>query len=190
VSTDAAPRARRVEPNRAAAEHLMNGFRRRLMALARRGTRSAEDAEDAFARTVELTLRSCPIERDMAQVERWAIVVCRREASKIARRYRRKPVYPLEVTVPGSGSPDRREWPLADRHGPSPEEHALDAETLDEVYRAIELLPANQRCAIDGYANGWTTQEIADALGFTHRQARRMLWKGLRTLRARLAERP
>ena len=94
MSAPTAPRAPRGEPNRAAAEHLMNGYRSRLIALAWRSTCSREDAEDAFARTVELTLRSCPIEGDMAQVERWAVVVCRREAWKIQRRNRRRPTIP------------------------------------------------------------------------------------------------
>ena len=186
MSAATAPRALRGEPNRAAAEHLMTGAHRRLMALARRSTRCPEDAEDAFGRTVELALRSCPIERDTDQVERWARVVLRREAGKIARRYRRKPAYSLDGQGARSGDFERPERLLADRHQASPEEHALDAETMAEVYAAIELLPPDQRCVIDGYANGWTTQEIADALGLTHRQARRLLWKGMRALRLRL----
>jgi DNA-directed RNA polymerase specialized sigma24 family protein len=58
-----------------------------------------------------------------------------------------------------------------------------------EVYAAIEHLTPNQRCVIDGYANEWTTQEIADALGFSHRGVRKMLCAGKRTLRERLGVR-
>jgi RNA polymerase sigma factor (sigma-70 family) len=174
--------------NQVAAEHLLNGFRGRLMRVARENSRCASDAEDAFARTVELTLRSCPIEGDFAQVEAWATVVCRREAWKIARRYRRKPADSLEALAEAHGDSGRR-WrdPMpADRNDPSPEERALDAETLREVHAAIDELSASQRRAIAAYARGWTSREIAEALGRSHRSVRKALWRGKRTVRARV----
>ncbi len=169
----------------------MNGFRRRLETVARRNSRCPEDAEDAFARTVELALRSCPIERDMGQVERWATVVCRREAWKIARRYPRKPAASLDAVLePQPGSEHRgHELALADRHDASPEERAYDAETLGEVYAAIERLSPNRRCVVDAYANGWTYREIAEGLGFSERAVGKMLVRAKHSLRARLGAR-
>jgi RNA polymerase sigma factor (sigma-70 family) len=191
VSAASAPRPACREPNTVAAAHLMNGFRRSLETMARRNSRCAEDAEDAFARTVELALRSCPIEGATAQVERWATVVCRREAWKIARRYRRKPAASLDAVEPQPGSEHRgRELALADRHDPTPEERACDAEALREVYAAIEHLSPNQRCVIDAYANGWSYREIAAALGFSERAVGKMLVRAKRRLRARLGMRP
>jgi RNA polymerase sigma factor (sigma-70 family) len=186
LRTAAAVRAGEGEVNAAAAEHLMNGARRRLMRLAQRHTRCPEDAEDAFARTLELALRSCPIAGDMSQVERWATVVLTREAWKIARRYRRKPADSLDELVEGREPGARREDLVpVERTDPSPEERALDAETVREVHAAIDELAPNQRCVIDAYANGWTPAETARALGLTHRQVRRMLERGKRNLRAR-----
>lgn len=173
--------------NGAAAEHLMNGFRRRLMAVAARNTSCAADAEDTFARTIELALRSCAIEGDAAQVEAWATVVCRREVWKIARRHRRKPSDSLEAL--GGKDGDWEQHAPADRSDPTPEERLLDAEALGEVNAVIAHLPANQRRVIGAYAQGWTSREIAETLGFSHRGVRKMLWRGKRTLRARLGVR-
>lgn len=173
--------------NVAAAEHLLNGYRAPLMALASRNTRSIEDAEDALARTVELALRSCPINDDMAQVEAWARVVCRREAWKIGRRYRRKPTTSLDGLAEGAAHGEAGPVPVTDRNQASPEERALDAETAREVGAAIERLPEGQRGAIRRYARGWGNREIAQALGRSERSVRKALWRGKRTLRARLA---
>ncbi|MGH2379274.1 MAG: RNA polymerase sigma factor [Candidatus Limnocylindria bacterium] len=172
--------------NGEAAEHLMNGFRERLMWVARRNSRSEEDAEDAFGRTVELTLRSCPIRGEMAEVEAWATVVCRREAWKIARRYRRKPAGSLDALLDGRHGSERRprELGLTDRTQASPEDRACDAETRREVYAAIARLPQGQRAVIEPYAHGWSSREIAASLGRSHRSVRKGLWRGKRTLRA------
>jgi len=170
--------------NGEAAEHLMNGFREHLMWVARRNSRCEEDAEDAFGRTVELTLRSCPIRGALSEVEAWAIVVCRREAWKIARRYRRKPTGSLDALLEGRHGVGHRsrELGLTDRTQASPEERACDAETRREVYAAIAGLPEGQRAVIVPYALGWSSHEIAAGLGRSHRSVRKGLWRGKRTL--------
>lgn len=173
--------------NAAAAEHLLNGYRSRLISVARRHSRTAEDAEDALARTVELTFRSCPITDDPAQVEAWARVVCTREAWKIVRRYRRKPVVSVEA-LRESGNGAVREVPLCDRNDALPDEWAIDAEARRELLGAIAELPEGQRAPVRAYALGFKTQEIADGLDRSHRSVRKALWRGKRTLRARLAE--
>jgi RNA polymerase sigma factor (sigma-70 family) len=170
--------------NEEAATHLMNGFRPRLMWVARRNSRCEEDAEDAYGRTVELTLRSCPIRGDMPEVEAWATVVCRREAWKIARRYRRKPAGSLEALLERRDGSSRRprELALTDRTQAGPEERACDAETRREVYAAIARLPEGQRAVIVPYALGWSSREIAASLGRSHRSVRKGLWRGKRKL--------
>lgn len=170
--------------NEEAAAHLMNGFRERLMWVARRNSRCEDDAEDAFGRTVELTLRSCPIRGDVFEVEAWATVVCRREAWKIARRYRRKPAASLDALLEDRDGLGRRprELALTDRTQAGPDEWACDADTRREVYAAIARLPEGQRAVVVPYAHGWSSREIAAALGRSHRSVRKGLWRGKRTL--------
>jgi len=67
----------------------------------------------------------------------------------------------------------------------SPEMAAIWEDMLHQTRLAIASLPENRRRALDLYLQGFTTQEIAELLGWTEPKARNLLHRGLRDLRLR-----
>ena len=71
---------------------------------------------------------------------------------------------------------------------PSPESQTQRRQLLAQARRLIDELPDNRRRAVGLYLQGFKIQEIADLAGWTEPKARNLLYRGLATLRERLAE--
>lgn len=70
---------------------------------------------------------------------------------------------------------------------PSPEWRAIASDIADKVRRVIGSLPAPRRLAVRLHVRGFTSQEIASFLGWTEPKARNLTYRGLKTVRERLA---
>ena len=81
-------------------------------------------------------------------------------------------------------------WPghWASRPAPwTPEERLVGAETRDVVARAIEALPANQRAVISlRDVEGWSSEEVCNALGLTETNQRVLLHRARSKVRRAL----
>ncbi len=76
--------------------------------------------------------------------------------------------------------------PLVDGEA-DPERAAVNAETRERIWRVFRELPRRQReVAALRYVEGYSTQEVADALGLTAGSVKRHLFRAVRRLRAAL----
>lgn len=71
--------------------------------------------------------------------------------------------------------------------GPSPERQAKRRQLLAEAQRVMSDLPESRRRAVGLYLQGFKIQEIAALAGWTEPKARNLLYRGLASLRERLA---
>ena len=95
------------------------------------------------------------------------------------------------VRAPSAGDdPEEPDEPLGRQPspGPSPELEAQRRQMLDAARRVIGDLPEGRRRAVGLYLQGFKIQEIADLAGWTEPKARNLLYRGLATLRERLAD--
>ncbi|MEO1369833.1 MAG: RNA polymerase sigma factor, partial [Acidobacteriota bacterium] len=106
------------------------------------------------------------------------------DAMRSVRSRRRHLVSPESGDDPGEsdGVLERREAP-----GPSPERETQRRQMLDAAQRVLGELPAPRRRAVGLYLQGFKIQEIADVTGWTEPKARNLLYRGLATVRERLA---
>lgn len=70
---------------------------------------------------------------------------------------------------------------------PSPESQTQRRQILAEARRILDELPDSRRRAVGLYLQGFKIQEIADLAGWTEPKARNLLYRGLASLRERLA---
>jgi RNA polymerase sigma factor (sigma-70 family) len=75
--------------------------------------------------------------------------------------------------------------PVPTVSGGSPEMAAIWEDMRQHTRMAIALLPENRRRALDLYLQGFTTQEIAELLGWTEPKARNLVHRGVKDLRRR-----
>lgn len=78
-------------------------------------------------------------------------------------------------------------WSPADHRGPLAVLES--AELVSEIEAALAELPAPRRAAVRLHLDGFDREEIARELGWTHCKARNLVYRGLKTLRARLQAR-
>lgn len=71
---------------------------------------------------------------------------------------------------------------------PGPERLALSAEAAARLARALDGLAEDRRTAVKLHLQGFTTNEIADLLGWTEARARNLVSRGMKDLRSRLEE--
>ncbi|MCB1568001.1 MAG: RNA polymerase sigma factor [Xanthomonadales bacterium] len=71
---------------------------------------------------------------------------------------------------------------------PGPEHMASDRRAVEAVARCISELPARRRRPLQLYLEGFGLQEAADACGLTLDAARKLIYRGLDEVRARLKE--
>ncbi len=71
---------------------------------------------------------------------------------------------------------------------PGPETLASDARKMEELVRCIALIPPRRRRPLQLYLQGFGLQEAADTCGLTLDAARKLIYRGLDELRARLRE--
>ncbi len=147
-----------------------------MLRVARRHSMCADDAHDAYQRTLELYLRHAD-RVDPATTGGWLRTVVKREA--LAVRAARQRELPDDGTMLAA-APDTR-LPTADEQ----------AERFDRLAHAAEALqrlkPAEVR-ALALRAEGLSYGEIARQTGWTYTKVNRCLAEGRRALRDRLAD--
>lgn len=72
--------------------------------------------------------------------------------------------------------------------GAGPEQSATDVERMDGITRCLAELPQRRRLPIALHLQGFSLQEIADAIGVSAEAARKLVARGLDELKTRLRE--
>ncbi len=72
--------------------------------------------------------------------------------------------------------------------GESPEGLAVRATERDAFYRAMNELPDEQRTVLEMTLSGFKGEEIAQMLGKTHASVKMLRWRGMETIKARVAQ--
>ena len=76
---------------------------------------------------------------------------------------------------------------LVEADAPSPERLAMSGEIAAKVQAAIAALPDRRRRAVGLHLKGFSAREIGDLMQWTEAKARNLIYRGLKTLRERLA---
>jgi len=147
---------------------------------AQRFSRSAEDAEDALGRAVEILLRKGPA-GDPRALRSWMHVVTRHEAIAIRRRAASSPM------APGPGR-RRLETEVLVADGPEPESELERRERVAEAARLLAALKPHERRAIALQAAGCSYSEIQAITGWTQTKVNRCIAEGREALRQRRLE--
>jgi len=147
-----------------------------LLRVARTHSLCADDANDAYQRSLEHFLRNGRrLRRETA--ERWLFTVVKREAQAV-RRARGELVGADEMDL------DRFEA----RHDASPEDHALAADAVGRSAEALRSLKPQEVRALWLRAGGRSYAEIQQATGWSYTKVNRCLTEGRRAFLARCAE--
>ena len=72
--------------------------------------------------------------------------------------------------------------------GPGPERAAMERLKVEAVARCIEALPVRRRRPLQLYLQGFGLQETADLSGLTLDAARKLIYRGLDEVKARMRE--
>ena len=164
----------RGEIDRAALE-LLARHSAQILATARRYSASAEDAEDAYQRALEILLTKAPTTREEELVP-WLKTVVKHEAFALRRQAERL------TPVTGDGEPVER--------GTAPAATHDQAERYERLRQGAEALgrlkPQEVRCLVLK-AQGLSYREICEATGFTYTKVNRCLTEGRQALSTRLA---
>ncbi len=72
--------------------------------------------------------------------------------------------------------------------GPGPERAAAETLKVEAVARCIETLPVRRRRPLQLYLQGFGLQEVADLSGLTLDAARKLIYRGLDEVKARMRE--
>jgi RNA polymerase sigma factor (sigma-70 family) len=142
---------------------------------ARRYSICAEDAEDAYQRSVEILLTKAP-DSAPSQLAAWMHVVVTREALAV-RRSRKRLVSTLDGDVGERVACER----------PDPMELAERRERTAAAALALAGLKPNERLAIFLQASGYSYAEIGELCGWTYTKVNRCLAEGRARLRRELA---
>jgi DNA-directed RNA polymerase specialized sigma24 family protein len=148
---------------------------RPLLAMARRHSLCADDAQDAYQRSLEIMLRANG-SFDRGSAAQWLHTVVRREAVVIRER-RLREVTGVEV--------DPDDEPVVELAAAADEE----AERMGRLALAAEALTRlapNQMRALVLRAEGHSHEEIAGATGWSVRKVNRAISEGRRAFRARV----
>jgi RNA polymerase sigma factor (sigma-70 family) len=149
------------------------------LAIARRVSICADDADDAYQRAVEILLtRGSAV--DPARLPGWMAVVTRREALAV-RRGRERLLGPASAPAAGNGGEPAAETLVCER--PGPVELAERRERVADARRALCTLKSNQRLALVLQASGYSYAEICEACGWTYTKVNRCLTEGRDALR-------
>ncbi len=147
-----------------------------LLRVARTHSLCADDANDAYQRSLEHFLRSGRRLRHET-ADRWLFTVVKREAQAV-RRARGELVGADETSL------ER----LEARHDATPEDHALAAEAVTRSAEALRSLKPQEIRALWLRADGRSYAEIQQATGWSYTKVNRCLTEGRRTFLARCAE--
>jgi RNA polymerase sigma factor (sigma-70 family) len=146
-----------------------------IMATARRYAATAEDAEDAYQRGLEILLTKAPTTRE-AELVPWLKTVVKHEAFALRRQRDRL------TPVTGDGEPAERGTAPAATH-----DQAERYERLSQGAEALgRLKPQEIRCLVLK-AQGLTYREICEVTGWTYTKVNRCLTEGRQALTVQLA---
>lgn len=146
-----------------------------LLRVARRHSLCADDAHDAYQRSMEILVRRAPT-LDPASAARWVHVVVKHEAMALRKR-RSDVVSPEDVDF------ERHEA----IHSPSPEEQAIGADRTARAAEALQRLKPHELRAMWLKALGKSYAEICDETGWSHTKLNRCLAEGRKTFLQRYA---
>jgi RNA polymerase sigma factor (sigma-70 family) len=146
-----------------------------LLRTARRHSLCADDAHDAYQRSMEILVRRAPT-LDPERAARWLHVVVKHEA--MALRKGRSEVV----------SPEAVDFELHEAvHVPSPEEQAIGADRTARAAEALQRLKPHELQAMWLKALGKSYAEICDETGWSHTKLNRCLAEGRKTFLQRFA---
>jgi RNA polymerase sigma factor (sigma-70 family) len=158
-----------------AALRLLERHGRQILATARRYSASADDAEDAYQRGLEILLTKAPTTREQELVP-WLKTVVKHEAFAI-RRQRERATPTTDDDQPGEGA-----GPEAAAH-----DHAERYERLRVGAEALRRLkPQEVRCLVLK-AEGYSYKEICRLTGWTYTKVNRCLTEGRKAFLERVA---
>jgi RNA polymerase sigma factor (sigma-70 family) len=146
-----------------------------LLRTARRHSLCADDAQDAYQRTMEIFVRrAASLEPERAH--KWVHTVCKHEAMAV-RAQRQQLVSCEEPDL------DREEA----RHLPSPEERIVSFERLHRSAEALQRLKPQELRALWLKAEGFSYAEICEQTGWTLTKVNRCITEGRRAFMTRYA---
>jgi len=146
-----------------------------LLRTARRHSLCADDAQDAYQRTMEIFVRRSRT-LDPAQAYKWVHTVCKHEAMAV-REQRQQLVSCEEPDL------DREEA----RNTPSPEDRVVSFDRLRRSAEALQRLKPHELRALWLRAEGFTYDEICRQTGWTYTKVNRCITEGRRAFMATYA---
>src|SRR4051812_45365931 len=146
-----------------------------LLRAARRHSLCADDAQDAYQRTMEIFVRRAAT-LDPERAYRWVHTVCKHEAMAV-RAQRQQLVSSDDPDL------DREEA----RHLPSPEEQLVSFDRLRRSAEALQRLKPQELRALWLKAEGFSYAEICQQTGWTHTKVNRCISEGRRAFLTRYA---
>ena len=144
--------------------------------IAKRHSRCAEDAEDAFQRASLILLTKAPAS-DPERLVGWMAVVTRHEAMAVRRGQAR-----IEERLRSSELADPLDEVATDHPGPA--ERFERAESIGAAWLALAELRPGERRAILLQAQGYSYAEICELCGWSYTKVNRLLAEGRARLRA------
>ncbi len=154
-----------------ALEHLFRAYEGSVYTLARRLTRTAEDAEDVLQETFLEVCRSLGAWRGEGSLWGWIRTIA---SSKALMRYRREKV---------------RETDVLDESADGSGVAALDVPLQLDLEAALDRLPERSRAVVWLHdVEGFTHEEIAEQMGMTVSFSKSQLARAHRKLRTWLGE--
>ncbi len=168
---------------RAAVEMIAN-HEQVLRQTARRYSLCADDAEDAYQRTLEIILTKAPTGQ-VRKLIAWAQTVTKHEALAIRRERERL----LGVGAPaGAGAGPAVDWvALIPAGGDSPDEQAERREAVARSREALQALKPAELRALTLLGEGYSYAEIGELTGFSHTKINRCLAEGRERFRRLLS---
>lgn len=142
-----------------------------MLCVARRFSKCASDAEDAYQSALEKLLTKAP-DSDDERLASWLMVVVRNEALMIGRRHKHIDATAFEEIADG--------W-VADE--PMLDERVLDGESLGRRREALRRLPPDHTRCLLLKADGMSYAEISKATGISYASVNRYLTDGRRAYR-------
>ncbi len=146
-----------------------------LLRVARRHSLCADDAQDAYQRTLEIFLRhAATLEEEGAP--RWAHTVVKHEAMRVRSG---------RLRYVGSEEADLDSRPAA--NAPDPDERVLAFDRMSRSAEALQRLKPQELRALWLKAQGLSYDEIAEACGWTYTKVNRCITEGRRAFLERYA---
>jgi RNA polymerase sigma factor (sigma-70 family) len=146
-----------------------------LLRVARRYSLCADDAQDAYQRTLEMLMRHAA-RLDADRAGGWLHTVVKREAVAV-NKSRRRTVAGEEVDLDG----------IEVRTAPSPEDRVLGFERVARSAEALQRLKPHELRALWLKAMGNSYREICETTGWSYTKVNRCLAEGRKSFLARYA---